>query len=202
MRPISNKKVCKRKIAANWHISTVRQITTVPVSLSHKPGNSTIMEIKAKVTFDESSHLGAFRLHMWHRYRTWLMIRTTLSGVILFAGAILIISEGLTPLAVLMLMIGTFAMLRPMIWKIMHARNLRKLPGYGQAVIYTFTEKNFSILGEDMGGTVKWDSLLETVQTKTGLLLYHGKKSYTWLPATSFDSIDEMQQVATWAMLK
>jgi len=55
------------------------------------------MKIKAKVTFDESSHIGAFRLHMWHRYRNWLMLRTILSGAILFAGAILIIKEGLTP---------------------------------------------------------------------------------------------------------
>jgi len=160
------------------------------------------MEIKAKVVFDESSHLGAFRLHMWHRYRTWLMIRTFLSGAVLLAGAILILNEGLTPLAVLMLMIGTFALLRPMIWKVMHSRNLRKLPGYGQTVLYTFTKSGFSILGEDREGKVKWSGLLEVIQTKHGLLLYHGKKSYTWIPAASFDTADEMQQVADWAKNK
>lgn len=157
------------------------------------------MEIKAKVVFDESSHLGAFRLHMWHRYRTWLMIRTILSAVILLAGAILIINEGLTPLATLMLMIGTFALIRPVIWKVMHSRNLRKLPGYGQTVLYTFTEEGFSILGEDREGKVKWSALLEVIPTKKGLLLYHGKKSYSWMPLESFDSTDEMQQVADWA---
>lgn len=157
------------------------------------------MEIKAKVKFDESSHLGAFRLHMWHRYRTWLMIRTILSAAIILAGAILIISEGLTPLSVLMLMIGTFALLRPLIWKIMHSRNLRKLPGYGQTVIYTFTKDHFSIHGEDREGKVKWSELLESAKTKQGLLLYHGKKSYTWVPLESFDSADDMQQVVEWA---
>ena len=157
------------------------------------------MEIKTKVTFDESSHIGAFRLHMWHRYRNWLMLRTILSGTILFAGAILIIKEGLTPLSILMLMVGTFALLRPLVWKIMHSRNLRKLPGYGQTVLYTFTQKGFSILGEDMDGKVTWDSLLEAVTTKHGLLLYHGKKAYTWVPKESFDSADEMKQVASWA---
>jgi len=157
------------------------------------------MEIKAKVAFDESSHLGAFRLHMWHRYRTWLMIRTVLSAAIILAGVILMIYEGLTPLSVLMLMIGTFALIRPVIWKVMHARNLRKLPGYGQNVIYTFTDTYFSIHGEDREGKVKWDDLLEVVTTKQGMLFYHGKKSYTWVPSASFDSADDMQQIAQWA---
>ncbi len=157
------------------------------------------MEIKAKVVFDESSHLGAFRLHMWHRYRTWLMIRTFLSGSIILTGVILILNEGLTPLSVLMLMVGTFALLRPLIWKVMHARNLRKLPGYGQTVLYTFTQDGFSILGENKEGKVKWRDLLEAVHTKQGLLLYHGKKSYTWVPAESFDSEGEMQQTLDWA---
>lgn len=155
--------------------------------------------IKAKVVFDENSHLGAFRLHMWHRYRTWLMLRTFLSIALLFAGVILLISRGPAPLPVLMLMIGTFALLRPLIWKIMHARNLRQLPGYGQTVLYSFTPDGMKIHGEDRKGEVKWSELLESVATKQGLLLYHGKKSYTWVPLTSFDSAGEMRQVADWA---
>lgn len=170
-----------------------------PSAALHLVSYFLIMEIKAKVVFDESSHLGAFRLHMWHRYRTWLMIRTILSAAIIFAGAILIINEGLTPLAILMLMIGTFALVRPVIWKVMHSRNLRKLPGYGQTVLYTFTEEGFSILGEDREGKVKWSALFEVIPTKKGLLLYHAKKSYSWMPLESFDSSDEMNQVAGWA---
>ena len=155
--------------------------------------------IKAKLVFDEKSHFGAFRLHMWHRYRTWLMIRTFLSAAILLAGAILIISEGLTPFSVLMLMVGTFALLRPLIWKIMHARNLRQLPGYGQIVLYTFSPEGIAIHGEDQEGKVKWSGLLETVATKQGLLLYHAKKSYTWVPVEAFDHADDMAKVEEWA---
>ena len=155
--------------------------------------------IKAKVTFDESSHLGAFRLHMWHRYQVWLMIRTFLSIALLLAGIILIMSEDSGPMPILMLMIGTFALLRPMIWKIMHARNLRKLPGYGQTVVYTFTPDGMEILGEDREGKAKWSALLESVTTKKGLLLYHSKKAYTWVPKESFDSVDDMKQVAEWS---
>ena len=100
---------------------------------------------------------------------------------------------------VLMLMVGTFALLRPLIWKIMHARNLRKLPGYGQTVIYTFTPEGMAIHGEDRRGNVKWQDMLEAISTKQGLLLYHQKKSYTWIPKTSFDNPEDMKQVTKWA---
>lgn len=155
--------------------------------------------IKAKVTFDEESHLAAFRLHMWHRYQIWLMLRTLLSIAVLLAGIILLVSQGPHPMPILMLMVGTFALLRPLIWKILHARNLRKLPGYGQTVVYTFNPDGMQIHGEDREGSVQWSQLLEPVTTQKGLLLYHGKKSYTWVPKRSFDSAEEMKQVADWA---
>ena len=158
--------------------------------------------IKAKVTFDEASHIGAFRLHMWHRYRIWLMIRTFMSIAVLLAGVILIMSQGPQPMAILLLMVGTFALLRPLIWKILHARNLRQLPGYGQTVIYTFTPEEMQIHGEDRKGQVQWSGLFESVTTKQGILLYHGKKSYTWIPKVSFDSPKDMEQVAEWSKTK
>lgn len=136
---------------------------------------------------------------MWHRYRAWLLLRTFLSAAVLLAGAILVISEGAAPLAVLMLMVGTFALLRPLIWKIMHARNLRRLPGYGQEVLYTFTPEGVAIRGEDRDATVKWSGFYETVATKHGLLLYHGKKSYTWVPAEAFQCPGDMEKAAAWA---
>lgn len=155
--------------------------------------------VKAKVEFHERSHLGAFRLHMWHRYQVWLMLRTFLSIAVLLAGVILLITRGPMPMPVLMLMVGTFALLRPLIWKVMHGRNLRKLPGYGQTVLYTFTPEGCSIHGEDRTGEVSWGDLLECVTTKQGLLLYHSKKSYTWVPLTSFDNAEDMGVVSDWA---
>ena len=157
------------------------------------------MRLRAKLVFDESSHLGAFRIHMWHRYRIWLMIRTFLSITLILAGLILLMSRGSNPMPVLMLMVGTFAMLRPLIWKIMHARNLRQLPGYGQTVTYTFTPEGIEINGEDRQGKVKWSGLLETVTNKQGILLYHTKKSYTWIPLDAFDSPRDFQTVTAWA---
>lgn len=127
------------------------------------------------------------------------MIRTILSVTLMVAGIILLMSRGPNPMPVLMLMIGTFALLRPLIWKIMHGRNLRKLPGYGQTVIYTFTPKGFQIHGEDRKGEARWSNLLESVSTKHGLLLYHGKKSYTWVPRQAFDSDADFHQVQKWA---
>lgn len=155
--------------------------------------------IKAKLVFDESSHLGAFRIHMWHRYRGWLMLRTALSITLILAGLILLMTRGPNPMPVLMLMVGTFALLRPLIWKIMHARNLRQLPGYGQTVVYTFTPDGIEINGEDRQGKVRWGDLFETVPCKQGLLLYHAKKSYTWIPHDAFDSPADFQAVTAWA---
>ena len=155
--------------------------------------------IKAKLVFDESSHLGAFRVHMWHRYRIWLMLRTALSITLILAGLILLMTRGPNPMPVLMLMVGTFALLRPLIWKIMHARNLRQLPGYGQTVVYTFTPAGIEINGEDRQGKVRWGDLFETVPCKQGLLLYHAKKSYTWIPHDAFDSPADFQAVTAWA---
>lgn len=111
-------------------------------------------------------------------------------------------SQGPNPMPVLMLMVGTFALLRPLIWKIMHGRNLRRLPGYGQSVLYTFTPDSMSINGEDRQGEVKWSTLFESVSTKKGLLLYHGKKSYTWVPSESFDSAEDILKVAEWSGAK
>lgn len=155
--------------------------------------------INAKMVFDEGSHLSAFRLHMWHRYRIWLMLRTILSVGLLLAGTIMLISQGPHPMAILMLMIGTFALVRPLIWKIMHGRNLRRLPGYGQTVLYTFSLESINIHGEDREATVKWSTLFESVTTKHGLLLYHAKKSYTWVPCEAFDSTEDFDQVCQWA---
>ncbi len=154
--------------------------------------------IKAKLVFDERSHLGAFRLHAWHRHRLWLLLRITLSiGCIVGAG-VFVMLEGLTPFPVLMLMVGTFALLRPLIWKIMHARNLRQLPGYGQTVIYTISPENIIIHGETKQATIPLNDLFEVVPLKQGLLLYHNKKSYTWLPREAFDSEQNFKQASAW----
>jgi len=161
-----------------------------------------IDSIKAKMVFEEKSHLGAFRLHMWHRYRGWLMIRTFLSIGLILAGLILLMRRGPNPMPVLMLMVGTFALLRPLIWKIMHGRNLRRLPGYGQTVVYTFTPEGIAINGEDRDANIKWSGLFEAVAHKQGILLYHGKKSYTWVPLEAFDSTEDMKQVSKWAEAK
>ena len=151
------------------------------------------------MVFDERSHLGAFRLHMWHRYGTWLMLRSFLSVGLIVTGIIMLMSQGPHPMFILMLMVGTFALLRPLIWKIMHGRNLRRLAGYGEAVLYTFTPESININGEDRQAMVKWSSLFEAVTTKHGLLLYHAKKSYTWVPCEAFDSPEDFDQVCQWA---
>lgn len=135
---------------------------------------------------------------MWHRHRFWLLLRSTLSIGALIGGAVLIALEGLTPFPVLMIMVGTFALLRPMIWKIMHARNLRRLPGYGQSVIYTLTPESLSIHGETQQATIQHNDLYETVTHETGLMLYHNKKSYTWIPKEAFDSEQDFQQASSW----
>lgn len=155
--------------------------------------------INAKMIFDEGSHLAAFRLHMWHRYRNWLMLRTFLSVGLILAGIIMLISQGPHPMSILMLMVGTFALLRPLIWKIMHGRNLRKLPGYGQSVLYTFTTDSINIHGEDREARVLWSGLFEAITSKRGLILYHAKKSYTWIPCEAFDSPEDFKQVCKWA---
>lgn len=150
--------------------------------------------IIAKLVFDERSHLGAFRLHLWHRYRFWIILRTVASIATIAGGIILTGIEGLTPFPLLMMMVGTFALLRPMLWKIMHSRNLRRLPGYGQKVIYTFTSEEIQVKGETQQALIDKDKLHEIVILKQGLLLYHDKKAYTWIPKEAFDSDDAYHQ--------
>ena len=154
--------------------------------------------ISAKLVFDDSSQLGAFRLHMWHRYRNWLLIRTGLSITLVIIGFILLLTHGTNPMPLLMIMVGIFALLRPMIWKIMHSRNLRNLPGFGQTVIYTFTAESIAINGDELQAKVKWSDLFEAVLTKQGLLLYHGKKSYTWVPRSAFTSDEGFLTASKW----
>lgn len=158
--------------------------------------------ISAKLVFDDSSQLGAFRLHMWHRYKNWLILRTGLSILLVLVGFILLIAHGANPMPLLMVMIGTFALLRPMIWKIMHSRNLRKIPGFGETVVYTFTAEGVAIHGEKKQAQMSWTQLFEAVSTKHGLLLYHGKKSYTWVPNSAFDTDEDYQEVSSWLSQK
>ena len=154
--------------------------------------------ISAKLVFDDSSQLGAFRLHMWHRYRNWLILRTGLSIILVIVGFILLMTHGANPMPLLMIMVGTFALLRPMIWKIMHSRNLRNLPGFGQTVVYIFTADKIAINGDELQAKVQWSDLFEAVATKHGLLLYHGKKAYTWVPRSAFDSDKDFLTTSKW----
>ncbi|MGB2266844.1 MAG: YcxB family protein [Akkermansiaceae bacterium] len=155
--------------------------------------------ISAKMVFDQQSHEGAFRLHMWHRYRNWLMLRTILSIGLILAGIVILISQGPHPMSILMLMVGTFALLRPLVWKMLHGRNLRRLPGYGETVIYRFSPQGIKIHGEAREGELSWKDLFEIVPKKQGLLLYHAKKSYTWVPCEAFDSPEDYALVSQWA---
>ena len=156
--------------------------------------------INATMVFNEQSQLGAFRLHMWHRYRNWLMLRTILSGGLILAGILIMINEGLHPMSILMLMVGIFALLRPLVWKMMHGRNLRRLPGYGESVTYHFSPEGIRIEGQNRHGEVAWESLFEVVVKQQGLLLYHAKKSYTWIPSEAFDAPEDYAQVCQWAV--
>ena len=154
--------------------------------------------VSAKLVFDESSQLGVFRYHMWHRYRFWLLLRTVASVSAIIGAGVLIMIEGLTPLPILMIMVGTFAFLRPMIWKILHSRNLRQLPGYGQSVTYTISAEQIKVRGETKHASIPRQNLFESLTLDQGLLLYHNKKAYTWIPREAFDSDEEFQQVTAW----
>lgn len=127
------------------------------------------------------------------------MFRTGLSIMLVLAGLIILISEGPHPMSVLMLMVGTFALLRPLIWKMLHARRLRQLPGYGETVNYTFNPEEISICGENKKASITWPDLYEVVPNKKGLLLYHAKKSYTWIPREAFASAEDYDRVCAWS---
>ena len=156
-------------------------------------------ETHAQLIFDDRSQLESFKYHMWHRYRIWLLIRTIASVGLVITGTVLMITHGNGPMPVLMLMVGVFALLRPLIWNIMHSRNLRKLPGFGEKVHYTFSEKNITIHGTSGEAKIKWADLLESKVTKKGLLLYHSKKSYTWIPRSAFQNTDAYEQTVQWS---
>lgn len=153
-------------------------------------------KIKAQLLFNEGSQLGALRIHLWHRYRFWIGLRTSLSAGLIITGIALTVYAGLEPLNILMLMVGTFALIRPQVWKIFHARNLRKLPGYGQAVLYTFSDDGIDIHGETRQAKVRWSQLHEILNHKKGIMLYHSPKAYTWIPREAFDCDQDFQQAS------
>lgn len=144
--------------------------------------------IHARLVFDESSQLEGWRAHLWHRYRIWMQVRSLACLTLLVAALYLIFSGGNSPMALLMLTIACFAMLRPQIWKIMHARRLRTTPGYGETVHYRISSDMIEIQGSSRQAKLALDQLFEVTTSPQGILLYHNKSSYTWLPRNAFDN--------------
>ncbi|NWK57165.1 YcxB family protein [Verrucomicrobiaceae bacterium N1E253] len=120
-------------------------------------------------------------------------------GIGVFPLAIwLIFSEGWTPWPMLLMLVGTLVMLRPIIWNMMQVRSLHKLPGYGQEVCYTITPEALHIDGESKSARLDSHQIVECVPTTQGILIYHSKTSYTWLPHSAFDSTTDYHQAGTW----
>jgi len=85
----------------------------------------------------------------------------------------------------------TFDRLNAWYW----ARGFGKRPDANIQVEWQFTKEEISIQTELGKGTIAWKSFFKVVETGDGFLFYPLKKLFHWLPFSSFESSECVEQV-------
>ncbi len=140
------------------------------------------MTITAQSQFHDEVYAHAYAKHAWHRWRFWLLLRTLVAIGCLAYGGYTMIMVGPEMMAVLSIMVGTFALVRPIIWKILYLRRMRGSAGYGELVSYEFSPAGISMAGASFSSEVAWDKVYELVVFPAGVLIYFDKRQHLWLP--------------------
>ena len=153
-----------------------------------------IIEIASK--FDGPSQHGSFSKHMWYRYRWWVILRSFFCVAAICFGAYLI-EPGTKGGAFggFLVMVGSLGFMRPILWQMWHERGLRKHPAYETEIHYEFSDHGVKISGVAGDVTVPWVDFFQVKPTKKGLLIYHDKKQYLWIPKVDF-KLGQMQEIA------
>lgn len=156
--------------------------------------------ISIKSKFDGRSHHGAFRQHLQHRWKWWLLARIFVCVALVVIGTVVAVKYSgqghklADFISVAFILMGSVGFIRPMIWQMFAERKLRKHPAYQSVIHYTFSNKGIKMSGKAGKADVPWSSFEEVVITLKGLLIYQDKKEYLWIPSYDFKDM-EMAQV-------
>ena len=152
-------------------------------------------KVDVSFTFNDTNYHGAYKEHLKHRRKVWIIVRSILCVLMVMFGAYLTIVnsqplEGGVPafFGPLFITAGSVGFLRPMIWQMWHERNVRKHSAYGTKLRYVFSENGVKIIGKQGDFQLAWDELYECVLRKKGVLIYPQKKQFLWIPKRSFNS--------------
>jgi len=158
--------------------------------------------ISIESMFSGKSHHGAFRQHIRHRWKWWLIARSFVCVALVILGtyiAILYSGKGnKLPdfISVAFILLGSVGIIRPMIWQMFAERKFRKHKAYNSIINYKFSAKGIQMSGQAGKADVPWSSFYEVVETSKGLLIYQNKKEYIWIPSDDFKP-GEMKAICT-----
>lgn len=150
--------------------------------------------------FDGRSHHGAFRQHIRHRWKWWLIARAIVCITLIITGSYIAIhysgQGNKLPdfISVAFILLGSISLIRPMIWQMFAERKFRKHKAYESKIRYEFSYKGIKMSGKAGKADVPWSTFYEVTETSKGLLIYQTKKEYIWIPGYDFKP-DEMKTI-------
>ncbi len=142
--------------------------------------------------FDGRSHHGAFRQHIRHRWKWWLIARSFVCIALVILGTFIAIKYSgkgnKLPdfISVAFILLGSVGLIRPMIWQMFAERKFRKHRAYESKIRYEFSAKGIKMSGKAGKADVPWSTFYEVAKTPKGLLIYQTKKEYIWIPSYDF----------------
>lgn len=146
----------------------------------------------ASVTFDEAT---MSRSRFWHWFKTpWLFWSFPLFGIVIIALSLLILNQPDHPIVTpwVMLVCGTWFILRYWMIGFGFRRDIRKNPHYGKDMKWTFTEEGYEVLLQGSETKSDWNGFHECFITPDGFLLYPQKRIYYWIPKSGFSCPEEI----------
>ena len=95
----------------------------------------------------------------------------------------------------MLVVVGTFGFMRPMIWQMWQERRLRKHPAFESEITFRFNSDGIKIHGAIGDADLGWADIYQVMPTRKGMLIYQDKKQYMWIPLADI-SAEQMQRVA------
>lgn len=148
-------------------------------------------EITASYTLDVASFAPSYRWNYRKRGKPALRV-AILVLVAVVVGALIVFEAkhgrawwSLTPILVIPCLVLIFgSKLRSWI----NDKAVRKMPGYGETIVWQIREDGFENHLGKSGGFNTWEHIFESVTTPQGVLIYPQKDIFYWLPKTAFNS--------------
>jgi hypothetical protein len=159
-------------------------------------------EITASINFNKLTMLSGLRWHnRANRRSTLLRTMFLLAGwLMVFSGLFLSFGDRKMELSaatvgyVITPTIVATALslaLRQYVLKRQFVAGLKSSPLFDQLIAYQASESGIDVVSPVSTGKLSWIAFHKTVGTPEGVLLYHQKRLFNWLPKAAFTSEDE-----------